>query len=303
MAKGRRDREAMIRRFGFIPMSVISLKRGELHRSLYHYATERPGASMQASDSVHRVDTARSASAAANAAERRDRGMIGGSLKSNGANAAQSSLSIMAAELVEFFMRYYTRPGGTYLDPFAGQGVQAQVAGLAGVNYYGMDLTEAYVDYTNAVLPKLDIDPDVHVEVRRGDSRDPSWVPDGIGDFCFTSPPYWDAEFYSDDAEQLGTGQTYDQFMDGMTEVYAAWHPKFRPGAYVVINVNDLRRHGEFIPYHADTITAMRAAGYRVQDIWIIEGLIAGLPRAFAVSKNLARIAPKVHEYGLVFQA
>lgn len=274
IGKGQRDRAALIRRFGFVPYSIVKLSRGPLHRSIYHYSNERADlnvASVSASAPGPDVRTA-------------------------------AKLSVVPAEWVDFFVRYYTVPGDVYLDPFAGQGVRAQVAVLRGLHYYGSDLCEPFVRYTQAVLERLEVDPALHVEVRCADSSDPSWVPDGIGDFCFTSPPYWDVEHYDDDPRQIGD-RPYQQFLDGMEQIAAAWRPKFKPGARVVVNVNDIRRDGALIPYHADTITVMQRAGYTLVDLAIIDGSTTRMSKVFAVAHNMRRTLPKVHEYGLVFTA
>lgn len=290
----------MIKRFGFVPHSVLKLTRGALHKSMFHLAGER-ALNMRVS-SERRIDAAKSTTAKSKARERKASGLFGSITEYKG-QSDRETVSVMAAELVDFFVRYYAQPGAVYLDPFSAQGVQMQVAVLRGLSYYGGDVSEAYVRYTNAVLERLHPRDGTHVEVRQGDSRHAEWVPDGVGDFAFYSPPYWDVEFYGPEAEQLGTGHTYAEFLEGMCDVAKAWHPKFKPGAWVVVNVNDLRRDGEFIPYHADVITLMRRAGYTLVDTWIIQGLIAGLPKAFAVSFNMRRIAPKLHEYALIFRS
>lgn len=299
VAKGQRDRAALIRRFGFVPHSVLRLSRGALHKSLFHLAGER--ALNMRVQSERRVDDTKSDKARAKAEQRKSAGMFGAITEYS--TSDRETVSVMAAELVDFFVRYYATPGSVYLDPFSAQGVQMQVAVLRGLHYYGGDASVDYVRYTNAVLARLDVPEGLHIEVRAGDSRHAEWVPDGVGDFSFYSPPYWDVEFYGPEAEQLGTGHTYPEFLEGMEDVAREWHAKFKPGAYVVVNVNDIRRDGEFIEYHADVIKLMRRAGYRLVDIWIVEGLIAGLPKAFAVSFNMKRIAPKLHEYCLVFRA
>lgn len=87
-----------------------------------------------------------------------------------------------------------------------------------------------------------------------------------------------------------------------MEDVARAWLPKFKSGAWHVVNVNDFRREHKFYPYHADTIQLFTRAGWVLHDSWIVWGLVGGLPRAFAVDFNMKRIAPKIHEYVLVFK-
>ncbi|HOA00881.1 MAG TPA: DNA methyltransferase [Dermatophilaceae bacterium] len=282
-------RAGIERRFGFMPLSVLRLTRGALSRSMFHYSAEHGRNTGQG------VDRPKAREAGAPATIK-----LGGSgprMHSDGTE----TFSVMAAELVEFFVKYYAEPGQTYLDPFMGQGVQMQVAHRLGLHYWGFDACAKFVRYIEAVRAKLGPTP-TRIEVFHGDSRDPARIPDGIGDFSFHSPPYWDIEHYDDDPAQLGVGKSYEQFLDGMRDVARAWLPKFKPGAWHVVNVSDFRTGGQFYPYHTDTIEVFTRAGWAVHDQWIVEGLIAGLPKVFAADFNTKRIAPRVHEYAIVFR-
>jgi hypothetical protein len=326
------QRKALLSRFGFIPRSIIQMGRGALSRKMFIYQAEEAGRSSK-STRLDAVDDIVGDEAKANHLELREAGIVtirarrmadvkrqkrnqdllrqaseggehifvpgydGGSDHQGRLNA-----SIMPAELVDFFVRYYAEPGQVYLDPFMGQGIQMQVSKMLGLHYRGYDLSQEFFAYIDAVRAKID-DGATLLDIHLGDSRFPVEIPDGIGDFAFHSPPYWDIEYYGDEPEQVGSTDTYAAFLDGMRQVYAAWLPKFKPEAYHVINVNDFRRNGHFYPYHADTIRIAQEAGWVYHDMWIIDGLVGGLPRAFAVHFNLKRIAPKTHEYALVFRS
>ncbi len=282
------NRAAMIGKFGLIPMSILRLSRGAFHKSLFHYSGDVGISNVRNNRiKVDRDNQKRSEDAAS------DRIGVG--------NQQRAGLSIMPAELVEFFIKYYSRPGDVYLDPFMGQGVQMQVAKALGLHYYGYDLSTEFFQYISAVKERIDNGTTV-INITHGDSRKPDAIPDGLGDFSFHSPPYWDIEYYGKEQEQLGYQKSYPEFLDGMEEVAAAWLPKFKPGAWHIVNVNDIRVDGKFYPYHADTIDLFCRAGWELHDIWIIEGLVGGLPKVFGVDFNLKRIAPKVHEYALVFR-
>jgi hypothetical protein len=328
------NREEMVRRFGFVPTSVIrEISRGKLSRRMFIYQHEEAGRSssnkrLSADEDIaseeskkrHRDRVAAGKAGGGSVVDRkvrskevrdrlnadkrkaaaaagRDKIALAGYTDPSGRLAA----SIMPAEFVDFFVKYYSEPGAMYLDPFAGQGVRLQVAKLRGLNYIGSDLSAEFVRYIRAFLPKIAGWSDSEVKIIEGDSRlTAADVDDAIGDFCFTSPPYWDVEYYGDEPEQLGRG-TYEEFLDGLKSVAEAWRPKFKPNATIVINVNDFKRDGRFIPYHSDTIRIFSEAGYRLDDVWIVEGLVGGLRRVFGVDSNLKRIAPKVHEYAIVF--
>ena len=284
LKQSKANRQAMERKFGMVPLSILRLSRGGLSKSLFNYGNEVG------------KQTSKGARAERGGVYTDKRLKISG-----GGSRTNDAWSVMPAELVEFFVKYYARPGQVYLDPFMGQGVQMQVAKLMGLHYYGYDLSTEFFGYIESVKAKID-DGKTTISITHGDSKTPDNVPEGIGDFSFHSPPYWDIEFYGTEAEQLGFNHTYPEFIDGMEQVARAWLPKFKSGAWHVVNVNDFRKDGKYYPYHADTIALFQRAGWVLSDTWIIDGLVGGLPKAFAVDFNMKRIAPKVHEYALVFR-
>ncbi len=279
----------MRQKFGMVPLSILKISRGALTNSMFLFQKE------------HYRRTDRNERRQVKADALKAVGYTGDCASQKGAGMGRPGASMMPAELVAFFIKYYARPGMVYLDPFMGQGVQMQVAKRFGLHYHGYDLSAEFFAYIDAVRGKID-DGKTTLAITLGDSRTPVNVPDGIGDFSFHSPPYWDIEFYGEEPGQLGYKQTYAAFLEGMEDVARAWLPKFKPGAYHVVNVNDFRKDGRYYAYHADTIALFQRAGWLLTDTWIIEGLVGGLPKAFAVDFNMKRIAPKVHEYALVFR-
>jgi hypothetical protein len=291
------NRAAMEKKFGTVPLSILKINRGELSRKMFEFQKERPSRHHDNEKSKAKLERLYASGYGA----LKTKGSSGDSISQVKCGRGSGGTSIMPAELVAFFVKYYSRPGETYLDPFMGQGVQMQVAKLLGLHYHGYDLSAEFFAYIDAVRGKID-DGKTTISITHGDSRDPANVPDNVGDFSFHSPPYWDIEFYGTEDGQLGYQQTYDDFLSGMEQVARAWLPKFKSGAWHVVNVNDFRKDGRYYAYHADTISLFRRAGWVLCDTWIIEGLVGGLPKAFAVDFNLKRIAPKVHEYALVFR-
>lgn len=299
--QSRQKRLAMEKKFGLMPLSILRLHRGALSRRVFSYQAELKGRSVTAR-SLSVIDELQNEETKQRAKERYALGITGGgSVLDRGKGLGRWGVSIMPAELVEFFIKYYAAPGDIYLDPFMGQGIRMQVAKALGLHYYGYDISAEFYAYVAAVKAKID-DGKTTIQIVQGDSRRPVEIPDGIGDFSFHSPPYWDIEFYGSESEQLGYNHTYEEFLDGLAQVGAAWLPKFKRGAYQVVNVNDFRKDGRFRAYHADAIKCFEQAGWVLTDLWIIEGLVGGLPKTFAVEFNSKRIAPKVHEYALVFR-
>jgi len=254
------QRKIVLNRFGFIPYSTLKLSRGPISSKMFKLQAESPA------DRGQEYRTSRRKSTGLNAVA-----------NYVGQDKERKALSIMPAELVDFFVKYYSDEGQVYLDPFMGQGIQMQVSVLRRRHYYGYDISRRFFDYIDRVRTKISPTTTTDVHITCGDSRCPNEIPDDIGDFGFTSPPYWDLEWYGDEPEQLGKADSYDTFVSLMRDVAKAWLPKFKSGAYYVVNVNDFRRNGRFYCYHADVIRAHIEAGWEMHDIWIVQELVVGL--------------------------
>jgi len=271
--------------FGGTPMSVLHINRGNLSKSIYSYQAEN---AMALQKSVMR-----------------ERAKKGGQLL-NLETAFQyscanrgSSFSIMPPELVMFYLNFYASKGQNYIDPFAGQAVRMQTAKIFGANYYGFDVCKNFIDFGNAVREK--IDDGTTVIKLFFQSSESMCLDDNFGDFCFTSPPYWDCEHYDDHPDQAGVGKTYDEFLQNMSRIYTELYRVMKKDSIVVINVGDFRKDKRFYFYSVDTVNLLQEAGFIPRDMWVIEGLIVGFSRIFAVRTVVeTKIAPRNHEYAIV---
>lgn len=275
LKKSRKEKKEMLAYFGFMPKSILKFSRGS--KKFYNYQQETGESGII--NNLEKKDI--------NAFNVSGRGTRGG-----------DRYTIMPISIVEFAIKYYYNKGDLYLDPFAGQGVQMQVAKKFDIDYIGFDVCDKFVEYIKSFIPKID-DRKTKLEIYLQDSRTIDEKAKNWG-FCFTSPPYWDIEEYDDSPEQLGIGKTYKDFLQGMTDVYRAMYKQAKNGAVIIININDFRKEGKFYSYHADTITCLENAGFIMHDIGILDGIVSGLAKVFAVSFNKKRILPKIHEYIIV---
>jgi len=100
-----------------------------------------------------------------------------------------------------------------------------------------------------------------------GDARQMPELADCSVHLVETSPPYWCIKDYGH-AGQIGCGQSYDEYLAALTEVFAECHRVLRKGCRMVVNVGDqfLRasEHGRYRvqPLAADITTAMRQLGF-----------------------------------------
>jgi DNA modification methylase len=303
------NHKAMMSKFGFIPRSVIRIGKGALTKSLFTYQGQNPGSStsarvlMRNDSGINGSEFEKSISddARAKVQQRLERVIKDSDFGLSIRHSDQPTGAVLCAELISFYVKYYARKGQVYLDPFMGQGTAMQVAKYHGLHYYGYDISETFFPFVDGVRQKID-DGNTDIKIFLGDSRYPVQIPDGIGDFSFYSPPYWDCEFYGDESGQLGYKKSYEDFLLGISEVAHAWLPKFKSCSWHVVNVGDIRRDGRFYSYHSDLIHVYTKAGWLLHDTWIIDGVVSGLSNIFAVDFNMKRLAPRVHEYILVFR-
>jgi len=174
----------------------------------------------------------------------------------------------MAQEFIEFF----TKRGGTVLDPMAGTG-STLVAGLrCGRNSYGIELNPKYAEIARKIIDEERAALGQQVEglasniitgdaLRANDYQLPSI------DYVLTSPPYWDmlhakgAEtqkkrrsatdldvFYSDDPNDVGNLHDYEEFVAKLVSIYAGLKPLLREKAYLTIIVKNVKKGGKIYP-------------------------------------------------------
>jgi site-specific DNA-methyltransferase (adenine-specific) len=107
-----------------------------------------------------------------------------------------------------------------------------------------------------------------HVNLRRGDARDLTWIPDESVHLVATSPPYWTLKEYNDHPDQLGHVDDYEQFLDELEKVWTHAYRVLVPGGRVVCVVGDVclsrREFGRHVvmPLHADIIVRCRKIGF-----------------------------------------
>ena len=108
----------------------------------------------------------------------------------------------------------------------------------------------------------------VRVQLRLGDARDLSWLPDESVHLIVTSPPYWTLKRYNERLGQLGHVADYEQFLNELDQVWRHVHRALVPGGRLVCVVGDVclsrREHGRHVvmPLHADITVRCRKIGF-----------------------------------------
>ena len=107
-------------------------------------------------------------------------------------------------------------------------------------------------------------------------------------DFILTSPPYWGilqktdhkakqersevglATDYGDNEYDLGCINSYDDFMDILTDHFREWVRVLKHRAYTAIIVSDFRHQSRYYPFHAHIGERLEKVGMTLQGMVII---------------------------------
>jgi len=213
----------------------------------------------------------------------------------------KGAMSIFPTTILEKLLDFYTEEGEEVFDPFAGHNSRMEVTAKKNRNYTGWDCAKEFMEFNEGV--KLEL-------IKRGYTSEMNLVLDDsrnieakekedFYDFAFSSPPYWNIEWYGDEPEQLGN-ETYEEFMKSMEQIYKGCYKALKPGKFCIMNVNDFRKGGKYYAYHADTITALNNAGFKQYDTIIMKYQNA-MRKSFPNQILQEKLMPKIHEFLLVF--
>ena len=240
----------LVEDFGAPPFSVLDTRRGYWQdRRRWWWDT-----GLNASDGRENLG------ATANASEGRYEYMSG-----RGGASGGSAFDPVLAELM---FRWFCPDGGRVLDPFGGESVKGVVAAACGYRYTAVELRQGQVDANVSQWAS------VSEAMGWTDRPTPTWVcgdsadldalvPEGLYDFSFTSPPYYDLEVYSDDDGDGSAMPTYVEFMEWYRGIFAQVVARLRDGAFLVVKVGDVRDRatGAYRCFVADNIKMFTALG------------------------------------------
>ncbi len=207
-------------------------------------------------------------------------------------NAYSGGASRFDPALAHLLVHWYSKPGDTVIDPFAGGPIRGMVATELERDYHGIDLNATQVAINQAAHP-------AHVGLWAATNAT-AWNPTAA-DLVLTCPPYGDLERYSDDPADLSTME-WSVFCAAVTEVAARTIAALRPDRYAVWVVSDIRdRHGQLRDLPGHVVHAHQAAGaIWLDDLIVIDPIGAGRLRAkrpFIRSRKTLR----THQRVLVF--
>ena len=235
-------------------------------------------------------------------------------------DAAQTTLhpASFPVELPAAFIEFFTRSGQSVFDPFAGSGAALSAACTLGRAAAGVELEQRFAEFARGRAPDA--------VVRIGDSaallRDRTLFPDGSVDYCFTSPPYWNAlsrsrggnsdtrhkdraargesVVYGTSPYDLGNIDDPDDWLDRLVDIFRSVYRILRQRAYCTVVLQNLNISGLSEPVAWRFALAMVDTGLwglKGEKIWCQDKRklgIYGYPWAYATNN--------FHHYCLTFR-
>ena len=217
------------------------------------------------------------------------------------------------ARLTKLFSFY----GETVLDPFAGSGTTAKAAIPLGRRVICVDQNGRYLEIIRQECSGLrnghaaDFQP---LEAVHGDSRNLSFVGDNSVGLVVTSPPYWNKADYGSHSNNLGTIDSYPDFIEATRAVWEECYRTLLPGrklCLVTANVNQHTDRGLLtFPLATDFAVLLRSIGFVMinEIIWSKDGT-GGKWGSHGAQRPIFGSYPyppnflfkNVHEYILIF--
>ena len=197
-------------------------------------------------------------------------------------NDTQAHPATFSPTMVSDFVKFFTKEGDTVLDPFAGIGSTLVACKRTGRIGYGIELNPKYFDIIKKRVPEFE------GNIYNMDCRQLLEVDLPKINYSISSPPYWDMlnrstdgfkesrekrgldVNYSQEDNDLGNIENYDEFLKAACEVYLKMYDILADGAYITIIVKNVKKGGRLYPLAWD-MARILGEKYVLKDerIWI----------------------------------
>jgi DNA modification methylase len=218
-----------------------------------------------------------------------------------GAGVYGDATSVFDPVLCELCYRWFCKPGGRILDPFAGGSVRGIVASVLGYRYWGNDLSKHQIESNRSQLNE-NTTGEFEPVWNCGDSLDEMHGAPGA-DFIFSCPPYGNLEKYSDHPADI-SNKDYGEFISTYDSIIGLTCSKLRQNRFAVFVVANFRDKitGMQRNLVADTVRAFELAGLGWWNDAILVHPCGSAPvRAAGTFERGNRKLVKLHQNVLVF--
>tara|TARA_B100001123_G_scaffold153460_1_gene177510 strand:- start:6633 stop:7529 length:897 start_codon:yes stop_codon:yes gene_type:complete len=223
-------------------------------------------------------------------------------------------------ELIENFIRFFTKEGQTVFDPMVGTGSTLLAAMNTNRNAIGIELSKKYA---NVAAQRINDESEMmnnsgdknNIKLYNGDARMLDRIISSNIDYCITSPPYWDMlrekgfetqktrekmnydTHYSEDGRDVGNIEDYMRFLDELKEIYLKVHSVMKIGGYLTVIVKNIKKGGKIYPLAWDLTKKLEFFTLKDEKIWCQDNVKLA-PYGYGYSW----VSNTVHHYCLIFK-
>lgn len=199
--------------------------------------------------------------------------------------------------LAELMYKWFTRNPVKILDPFGGEQTKGIVAGALGYEYWGMELRQEQVDIN---VKRAENYPSVHYVCGDSNYIDTKIQERGFN-FCFTSPPYYDLEVYSDNSSDISTKQSYKDFMRDLASIFIGCYSMLDENTFTVVKLGEVRdNNGAYYGFVPEFVSLMQCIGWKLYNEIILLNRV-GSAAVRSAGNMKSRKVVKLHQNVLVF--
>jgi len=204
--------------------------------------------------------------------------------------------SILDACLAEVLLKWFTEPGHTTFDPFAGDTVFGYVSAFLQRPFTGIELRQEQADFNAEQCIGM---PATYI-CDSSENMD-AHITNKSMDFVFSCPPYADLEVYSDNPQDLST-MSHEDFFVMYKKILQNTFSKLKNNRFAVVVTSEVRNNkGHYIQLVPKTIALMVEAGYIFYNDLILVNSVGSLPMRAGKSMNAGRKVGRRHQNILVF--
>lgn len=211
---------------------------------------------------------------------------------------ALSGTSIFDPVACEMAYRWFCRPGGQVLDPFAGGSVRGIIAAALGMHYWGCDLRPEQIAANERQADEI------------ATPLRPTWVcGDSMervaeapeADMVFSCPPYGDLEVYSEDPADLSRME-WHTFVAAYKRIILRSLARLKEDRFACFVVGDFRdKRGFYRNFVSLTIEAFEECGARLYNEAVLVTSLGTAAMRATTQFNASRKLVKTHQNVLVF--
>ena len=224
--------------------------------------------------------------------------------------------------LAQEFIEFFTKQGEVVLDPMAGTGSTLVASLRAGRNSYGIELNPKYAEIAKEIIQEErkslgETVSNLQSQIINGDAAQITNYQLPSIHYVLTSPPYWDmlrakgAEtqkkrraaadldvHYSDDPNDLGNVQDYQEFLGKLVRIYEGLKPLLCEKAYLTIIVKNVKKGGKIYPLAWDIARELgKTFTLKDEKIWVQDN-----QRLAPFGLGSAWVSNTFHHYCLQFR-